>query len=132
MSTSWGHRKNSEADGKEINAPLVGEANCYNKNVIQMFYCEKKQHTASLLSASAIAAESRGMCDSSPTFSSTFFIQFIISSRPSCTLSERVNVTCSFSFRSLTDLDKLSYLSTMSSENSLKIGQILTPPTVQS
>lgn len=31
-------------------------------------------------------------------------------SRPSCTLSERVSVICSFSFRSLTDADRSSYL----------------------
>lgn len=75
----------------------------------------QRSHTASLLSASAMELESSSTLGISFTLSSTFSIQDIISSRPSCTLRERVRVTCSFSLRSLTDFDRLSYLSMMSS-----------------
>lgn len=65
-------------------------------------------HTASLLRISPIDAESRGICPFSFTLASTPSIHPIIASKPSWTLMERVRVICSFSFRSLTDLDRLS------------------------
>ena len=64
--------------------------------------------TASLLRRDPKAGESSGTDPFSLTLSSSPCIQPIISSRPSCTLMDRVSVICSFSLRSLTDLDRLS------------------------
>ena len=68
-----------------------------------------------LLMTSCRAVELKGSWLGSCRQRSTPAIQSSISSRPSCTLSERVSVICSFSFRSLTDADRSSYLPTMSS-----------------
>lgn len=68
-----------------------------------------------LLMISWRAAEFKGTWPCSFRELSTLPIQSSISSRPSCTLRERVRVIWSFSFRSFTDLDRSSYLPTMSS-----------------
>lgn len=63
-----------------------------------------------------IAAEFKGTWSFSSRLFSTPSIQSSISSKPSCTLRDRVRVIWSFSFLSFTDFDKLSYLSTISSD----------------
>lgn len=68
-----------------------------------------------------IAAELKGTWSCSSRLFSTPSIQSSISSKPSCTLKDRVRVIWSFSFLSFTDLDKLSYLSTISSDKEKSI-----------
>lgn len=86
-----------------------------NLKVVLFIFFFSWSLTMCLLMTSWRAAEFKGTWPCSFRELSTPAIQSSISSRPSCTLSERVRVIWSFSFRSFTHLDRSSYLPTMSS-----------------